>query len=141
MSADNSKIVNYLIRMVVPLKREFSINLNVSQFCHDLAYAKEVIDAALTSQNPSLKEQAQYVASLTFGPRTGTPPPSVKTKQTLAADPTLGGTPPPASASSTKREKKAQEAASNAANQPATPLTPEEEMKAQIMKKYTSGLR
>lgn len=139
MTADNSKIVNYLIRMVVPLKREFSINLNVSQFCHDLAYAKEVIDTALTSQNPALKEQAQYVASLTFGPRTGSPQSNKPTTPELP----FGGipTPAPAPTVAAKRERKPESAGGPPSNLPTAPLTPEEELKAQIMKKYTSGLR
>lgn len=149
MTADNSKIINYLIRMVVPLRREFSLNLNVSQFCHDLAYAKQVLDTALSSQNPTLKEQAEYVKTLTFGPRTGNPgsakiPPPLATPSTLEPLAALPSSPSPSSALAVKREKPSQARESLPANPPtlaATPLTPEEEMKALILKKYTSGLR
>lgn len=62
MSFDERPIINYLVRMVVPMRREFQRQLDVSKFLHEPEYAQEILTEALTSQDPRLKESASFVA-------------------------------------------------------------------------------
>lgn len=125
MSSDDSKIVNYLVRMVVPLRREFGQHLDVQHFLHDLDYAQDVLKKALSSQDTRLREYGEYVSKLRLGPRIGEsgdiPIPMPKT-----ASKTPSSAPAPA----------ASPAQSTSGSEPT-----EEELRARIMKKYTSGLR
>lgn len=119
----DSQLMNTLVRMVVPLRREFGRQLDVRQFLHDFAYAREVLDEALSSKDSRLLEYARYVQTRLSGPRIASAAPA----------------PSPAVA-----EKRAPEAAKPAASPaaPAAPAAPTaEEMRAMIMKKYTDGLR
>jgi hypothetical protein len=118
MGADeqDTQLMNYLVRMVVPLRREFGRQLNVGQFLHDFTYAREVLDEALNSQDPRLLEYARYVEKRLHGPRiadTPAPPPARS-----APDSRLDAPPPAPAASPT-----------------------EEELRARVLKKYTGGLR
>lgn len=109
----DSQLMNYLVRMVVPMRREFGRNLNVGQFLHDVSYAREVLDEALRSQDPRLLDYAKYVERRLHGPRIAdTPkvPPPPAAAEPAAAPPPAGG--PTA-----------------------------EELRARVLKKYTSGLR
>jgi hypothetical protein len=109
---DNSHLMNYLVRMIVPLRREFGRSLDVGQFLHDFSYAREVIEQALSSQDPRLREYATYVQQRYHGPRASDPPaPAV-----VAAA---------VSKPSAESELAAEEAA----------------LKARMLKKYTDGLR
>lgn len=121
MSADDdSKLMNYVVRMIVPMRREFGRALDVRQFLHDFAYAREVMDQALSSQDPRLREYAGYVAQRYHGAR-------------VADSPAMPATAPGAVAP---------QAAKPAAPAPARSLEEEEaELKARMMKKYTDGLR
>lgn len=112
--ADNdSQIMNYVVRMIVPMRREFGRNLDVKQFLHDVAYAREVIEQALSSQDARLREYANYVQQRYHGPRVAdSPAPSAAPAKPAA------GTPEPTSTA-------AEEA----------------ELKARMLKKYTDGLR
>jgi hypothetical protein len=112
MSADDdSKLMNYVVRMIVPMRREFG---------RDFAYASEVMDQALSSQDPRLREYAGYVAQRYHGPR-------------VADSPAVPATAPNAVAP---------QAAKPAAPAPARSLEEEEaELKARMLKKYTDGLR
>jgi hypothetical protein len=146
MSSDDSKIVNYLVRMVVPLRREFGQNLDVQHFLHDLDYAQEVLKKALSSRDPRLREQAEYVSKLKFGPRVGQATSTVTTPSpSVAKAPAAPGQIP---AGMVERRRIRRDVPNSqfadtkpAAAAPDTPLSAEEEMKARIMKKYTSGLR
>ncbi|WP_341891315.1 hypothetical protein [Variovorax sp. YR752] len=112
----DTQLMNYLVRMVVPLRREFGRNLNVGQFLHDFSYAREVLAEALNSQDPRLLEYARYVEKRLHGPRiadTPAPPPK------------------PAAPDSKLEAPKAAPAASAS----------EEELRARVLKKYTGGLR
>lgn len=115
--ADDSQLMNYLVRMIVPMRREFGRSVDVQQFLHDFAYAKEVIDQALGSQDARLREYANYVQQRYHGARVADspPPPSVNSTAPEAADP------------------KAAPSAATAAD--------EAELRARMLKKYTSGLR
>jgi hypothetical protein len=127
MSSDDSKIVNYLVRMVVPLRREFGQHLDVQHFLHDLDYAQDVLKKALSSQDTRLREYGEYVSKLRLGPRMGEPSdipvPMPKTASTSAT-------------STPARAPAASPAQSTSGSEPT-----EEELRARIMKKYTSGLR
>lgn len=118
MGADeqDTQLMNYLVRMVVPLRREFGRQLNVGQFMHDFTYAREVLDEALKSQDPRLLEYARYVEKRLHGPRIADTPAPLPTRS--APDSRLDA-PTPA---------------------PATSPT-EEELRARVLKKYTGGLR
>ncbi len=133
MSSDDSKLVNLLVRMVVPLRREFGQYLDVQHFLHDVNYAQEVLKKALSSQDPRLREQAEHVGKLKFGPRGGDAPVGVVV--TLPA--TASSSPGAVEQGETARDT----VNANAGPAVAPPLSAEEEMKARIMKRYTSGLR
>ncbi len=144
MSSDDSKLVNYLVRMVVPLRREFGQHLDVQHFLHDLDYAQEVLKTALSSQDPRLREQAEYVSKLKFGPRLGDAQPTT----VKAPAPVVPAAPvATAPAGIVERRKTTRDSPNSqlpdapATRPPDTPLSAEEEMRARIMKKYTSGLR
>ena len=115
---NDSHLMNYVVRMVVPMRREFGRTLNVVQFLHDFSYAREVLDEALRSKDTRLLEHARYVEQRMHGAR-NTDVPADASASSAAARPV-------------------------AANKP--PLVPtagptEDDLKARVMKKYTSGLR
>lgn len=112
----DSQLMNYLVRMVVPLRREFGRSLNVGQFLHDFTYAREVLDEALKSQDPRLLEYARYVEKRLHGPRIADTP-----------------APPPA--------RTAPDSALEAPKAAPAPSASEEELRARVLKKYTGGLR
>lgn len=115
--ANDSQLMNYLVRMIVPMRREFGRSVDVQQFMHDFAYAREVIDQTLGSQDARLREYANYVQQRYHGARVAdSPPPAAR-----------------APMSSEAVEPKATPAAGTAAD--------EAELRARMLKKYTSGLR
>lgn len=71
---DDSDLMAYAVRMVIPMKREFGRSLNVHQFLHDLPYATEVIQEALNSKDERLRSYAAYAQTKIFGPRSGSEP-------------------------------------------------------------------
>jgi hypothetical protein len=52
---------NTLVRMVVPMRREFGRALDVQQMRSDRAYAESIVAQALTSQVQSLRDHARLV--------------------------------------------------------------------------------
>lgn len=90
----DSQIMNALVRMVVPMRREFGRSIDVQQFLRDATYAESVIAEALTSQDPRLREYATYVKSRLAGARGGTPP-----------RPGAAAAPPPAADADAKAEE------------------------------------
>jgi hypothetical protein len=90
MNPPDSDLMAYVVRMVIPVKREFGRTLDVHQFLHDLPYATEVIEEALRSKDDRLQGYAAYVQTKLFGPR-GTTVPRPGTRP--AAESTV---PPPA---------------------------------------------
>ena len=123
MSLDDSdsQLMNYVVRMVVPMRREFGRQLDVRQFLHDFAYAREVLDEALKSRDTRLVDYARYVDARLNGPRIATAAPQAAAAP-VAAPVAAPETPTPTPAAA-----------------PSGPTA--EEMRARIMKKYTSGLR
>lgn len=118
---DEQEVLNTVVRMVVPMRREFGRQLDVRHFLHDLEYAHEVIQQALTSQDPRLQHYASYLAAHHLGPRNATQTPKAPKPDTPLTQPI-------------------------AAERPAT-TTPErsnptaEELRQMVLKKYTTGLR
>lgn len=113
-------VLNYVIRMVVPMRREFGRSLDVQLFMRDADYARSVLEEAAASGDARLREHADYVRRRMGGARDANPPPR------------SAGT--PADVQGT--------AAPNAANaQPASGEPTEDELRARMLKKYTSGLR
>jgi hypothetical protein len=130
MNDDHSKVMNTLLRMIVPMRREFGCNLDVKHFLHDLDYRQDVIAQALKSQDTRLRDYAQYVEKLMAGPRTAAhppPPPATAEKAAAAAA-------PPSIIESMFP-------ATNAPSTLAEPKSKEDELRDKIMRKYTSGLR
>jgi hypothetical protein len=121
MSLDDSEIMNYLVRMVVPMRREFGRKLDVGQFMHDFQYAAEVLEQARASVDPRMREYVLYVEKRMHGARVAdstpaapTPAPAAKTTAPVAMSP---------------------------APTPAADKVTEDELRARVLKKYTSGLR
>jgi hypothetical protein len=112
--APDGPLMNIVIRMVVPLRREFGRHLNVSQFMQDPTYARNVLAEALGSNDARLRDYAQYVNSRMMGARISAPP-------TVAAAPAVDS---PAAAPEA----------------PSADPT-EEELRARVLRKYTTGLR
>jgi hypothetical protein len=129
MNEDHSKVMNTLLRMIVPMRREFGCNLDVKHFLHDLEYRQGVISQALQSQDTRLRDYAQYVEKLMSGPRTAAHPPAppAAADKAVATPPSIIESMFPATLSppSTLAE----------------PKSKEDELREQIMRKYTTGLR
>jgi hypothetical protein len=128
MNDDHGKVMNTLLRMIVPMRREFGCNLDVKHFLHDLEYRQGVISQALQSQDTRLREYAVYVEKLMAGPRTAAHAPA-----------------PPAAAAANAAPASIIESMFPATLSPpstqAEPKSKEDELREQIMRKYTTGLR
>jgi hypothetical protein len=83
----DSDLMNYLVRMVIPIKREFGRTLDVQKFLIDRPYAVEVIHEAMQSHDPRLQEYAVYVQGKVFGPRSagGRPAPAARQPDPVSA--------------------------------------------------------
>lgn len=112
-------LMNYALRMVIPIKREFGRSLDVQHFLHDLAYAKEVLEEARQSQNPKLREYAEYLGSRMMGPRNAAAPSPAMSQR--ITDEQAAKAPSPS-------DRKSQ-------------LSDEEEARQLMLAKYRSGLR
>jgi len=111
-------VMNYLVRMVVPMRREFGRQLDVGRFLHDHAYAREVIDQATTSRDARLLQYAKFVQQHHLGPPEAAD--VVPVQSAPAETPQLSATAetPPASGSPSAAE-----------------------LREQVLRKYTSGQR
>jgi hypothetical protein len=118
----DSQLMNCVVRMVVPMRREFGRNLDVRQFLHDVSYAKEVVDQALSSRDERLLEYAKYVQQHLLGAR-----------PTAHAAPAAVEAPAPAKPSVPPIATKTADAVS--------PASTVEQLRTQVLKKYTGGLR
>jgi hypothetical protein len=111
MSADG-QLVATIVRMVVPLRREYGFALDVHQFMHDSGYAAAVLDKARASVDPKLRDYAAHVEKQLLGPRAAT-----------AAPASTPASPAPVAP----------------ARQEAHPT--EDELRSRMLRKYTTGLR
>jgi hypothetical protein len=130
MTADfsDSDILNTLVRMVVPMRREFGRQLDVRQFLRDGTYAQEVLDVALGSRDPRLAEYARYVARRLHGARVADSTPTIPGGALPAAAPAG----PPASSAAASAPSRAEPDAESDA---------EAALRQRVMSKYTGGLR
>lgn len=117
----DSDIMNYAIRMVIPMRREFGRTLDIPHFLHDFVYAKEIIEQAKASQDAKLRDYAACLEIKIFGPRNG----NATTAQSTLPSPPRGQD---AVASSDSMD--AQESALS-----------EAELRDRMMTKYKKGLR
>ena len=122
MSLDDNEIMNHLVRMVVPMRREFGRKLDVGQFMHDFQYAAEVLEQARASADPRLRDYGLYVEKRMHGAR-------------IADSTSPAPSPAPAPVA------KAAAAPAPPAASPAADKATEDELRARVLKKYTSGLR
>jgi hypothetical protein len=121
MDEPDSRFMNYVVRMVIPMKREFGRTLDVSQFLNDRPYAIEVIQQALQSKDERLREYAVYLEGKMFGPRNSSPGAAASNAAAPSASP--APTPPAATA-------------------PAQAGEPSDaQLRAKMLAKYKSGLR
>jgi hypothetical protein len=111
MSATDGQIINYLVRMVVPMRREFGRNLDVEHFLHDGAYAREVLQHARSSRDQRLRDYAAHVEKALGHEGDATVPADLHTHAAA----------PPAGAAEAD--------------------TQDEALRASMLKKYVSGLR
>ncbi|MFN9101902.1 MAG: hypothetical protein ACK5WT_04125 [Betaproteobacteria bacterium] len=115
----DSQILDCVVRMVVPMRREFGRQLDVQQFMRDRDYAHTLIAEALTSRDARLVEYAQYVSQRLLSARVAAAPPQAPKADTSA---------PPAVGSSAEPTKSAGQ-------------TLEDELRNRVMDKYRRGLR
>jgi hypothetical protein len=60
LTAD-TPLINVLVRMVVPMRREFGCVIDIQQIRTDASYARDVVQQAMTSQVERLREYAKIV--------------------------------------------------------------------------------
>lgn len=111
--------------MVVPMKREFGHSLDVQQFLRDDNYARGMLEQALAANDPRLRDYAVQVNQHMGGPR--------------AADPPLASARAPVPAARAAAAPSGASGASGASDAPGEET--EADMRARMMRKYTSGLR
>ena len=114
----DSDIINYAVRMVVPMRREFGRKLGVQQFMRDGDYARQVLDEALTSQDARLREYATYVSQRLMSTR-------------IAVGPAAHG-----AAAATSNP-----AAPQAPDSSDPPAGDDKALRDRVLRKYTGGLR
>lgn len=81
----DSQILDCVVRMVVPMRREFGRQLDVQQFLRDGDYARSLIEEALTSRDARLVDYAQYVAQRLLSARVAAAPPQAPKAEAPAA--------------------------------------------------------
>jgi hypothetical protein len=59
--SDYAAVQNAFTRMVVPMRREFGVTLDVPRLRSDLDYAQFVVAEALMSREPALRECGQLL--------------------------------------------------------------------------------
>lgn len=139
MQDDRSRVMDTLLRMIVPFRREFQRHLDVQYFLHDFTYRQDIIQQALNSRDARLRDYAVYLQKVTSGPR-------VAGARELA--PGAPASPPAAAGGSAQSHGAFIETLTPqppGAPAPAPGEEPaksaEEQLRDQIMRKYTSGLR
>jgi hypothetical protein len=135
-------MLNYVIRMVVPMKREFGESLDVQQFMRDASYSKKILAQARTSQDQRLRDYAEYVSRHMLSARdtsaSGAAAASAAKAATPAAAKSLHSPGPDAAsaAAASPAPRSAPAAAPAVGGEPTA-----EELRARMLRKYTSGLR
>jgi hypothetical protein len=138
----DSDIINYVVRMVVPMRREFGRRLDVQLFMRDSGYARQVLDEALTSQDTRLLDYARYVSRRVLSPRIAVQGESApRATEEVPTHPmafdVLGSAHAKAGPASPPLQPKPTAAP---AAEPG-PSADEKALRQAMLKKYTSGLR
>jgi hypothetical protein len=134
-AAPDPAMLNYVIRMVVPMKREFGESLDVQQFMRDATYSKRILAQAHTSQDQRLRDYADYVSRHLHGARDNATGGVAASKPAMPAAKLLHS--PTAEAAAAAPAPRSAPAAPPAVGGEPTA----EELRARMLKKYTSGLR
>ena len=118
----DSSILNFVIRMVVPMRREFGRSLDVQRFMRDADYASAVLEEACASRDQRLRDYAEYVKRHLGGAREVDPPHAATVPGELGelAVPPSQHTAVPGAASADATDA---------------------DLRARVLKKYTTGLR
>lgn len=72
----SSEVIAQAMRMVVAMRHEFSINIDVRRLAEDRGYAREVIAQALGSRSERLREQAAELRGMLSAPSASPSPPA-----------------------------------------------------------------
>lgn len=137
----DTEVLNNVMRLSIPLRREFSMSLDLQRFMRDATYAKEVIEQALASSDAKLRERASYLKARIFGLKGETPP-----KSEIGITETFFAPPPAIKPAALAMPVPAPVAATLPAESTAKSTEPAEEeseaaMRARMMSKYKTGLR
>lgn len=146
MSDSNSQIMNYAVRMVVPMRREFGYSLDVSLFLANATYQRSVLAKASESQDPRLREYAAYLERCLQGARGHAPPSSAPPPAAPRAEASLPAAKPSALPPSTPSPGFGATLPGEGAAAPAKPVDGdktlnEAELRQRWRDKYTKGLR
>ena len=126
-SVPDGSLLSFVVRMVIPMRREFGRSLDVQQFMRDGGYARIILDQALTSRDQRLRDYAEYVNKHMLGARS--PPPA-------SAAPPITELQAPAQA------VEAPTLDARAPTAPAADVESEQErLRKNVLRKYTGGLR
>lgn len=120
-ASPDSSVLNFVIRMVVPMRREFGRSLDVQLFLRDTEYARLVLEQALASRDQRLRDYADYVSRHLAGARVADPP-AVPSNLPAPVAGTVQGAFPVAPATGSSEPTEA-------------------ELRARMLRKYTTGLR
>ncbi len=71
MAENQSEIISRAMKLVVPMRHEFGLRVNVMNLINDSTYAESVFQMASGSGNERLREEARYLQRMIFGPREG----------------------------------------------------------------------
>ena len=52
---------NAIVRLVVPIRREFGVAIDVPRMCHNIDYAEFAVSLARNSESPLLQERAEFI--------------------------------------------------------------------------------
>ena len=58
--SQHAQVLDAVVRMVVPMRREFGCSVDVQAFMRDASYAQQVLGQALTSQVQRLRQYAEF---------------------------------------------------------------------------------
>ena len=61
MPATDAELLNALIRLMTPFRRQFQQSLDVNRFLVDGTYAKDIVDRLLSADDPRLLGAAEFL--------------------------------------------------------------------------------
>lgn len=138
----DARVMDTLLRMIVPFRREFGRMLDVKYFLHDLEYRQDIVGQALQAKDTRLREYAAYLGQTTIGPRlTGNPGPAAGAGHEQDARRSGPDTEPPLVERLTPSSAAAPVSSAVPGPTDASSKSAEELMRDRIMRKYTDGLR